>query len=143
MMIQNCFFITLATLLNPDDYCQEFKVAKKILGYLKEIYPELKEDTWKEYILESYELHQGHLSIGGRLDYIKGIILCENYSNRNIDDIMMEQKRIILKYRSISGKPSKHIKLAIFEFIYQQFMARIQEDTKLLLFTFPASSIPQ
>lgn len=141
-MIYDCFYVTLATLLNPEDYSQEFKSSIKILQYLKEIYPELEEETWKEYILASYELHHSHLSIQGRLDYIKGIIFCENYSDR-IEDIMIEQKKRILEYRSISGKPSKHVKLAISEFTYQQFVDQLEEDSKILLFTMPASPFPQ
>lgn len=142
MMISNCFYVTLATLLHPNEYCEEFKNAKKILHYLVELYPELDENTWKEYILASYELHHDHLSIKGRLNYIKGIIFCENYPEP-IEDVMIEQKKRMLEYRSIYGKPKKHVKLAISEFTYQQFVDQIEENTKILLFTMPASSIPQ
>lgn len=142
MMIYDCFYVTLATLLDPENYFQEFKDAKKILQYLKDAYPELEEDTWKEYILASYELHHGHLSIQGRLHYIKGVIFCENYPEP-IEDVLIEQRKRILEYRSINGKPSRHVKLAITEFTYQQFIEQLEEDSKLLLFTLPASSIPQ
>ena len=40
-MIYDCFYVTLATLLDPENYFREFKDAKKILQYLKDTYPEL------------------------------------------------------------------------------------------------------
>ena len=142
MMIYDCFYVSLATLLDPENYFQEFKYARKILKYLKDTYPELEENIWKEYVLASYELHRDHLSIQGRLHYIKGIIFCEN-NPEYIEDVLIEQRRRILEYRSINGNPSKHVKLAITEFTYQQFIEQLEEDSKLLLFTPPASLIPQ
>ncbi len=143
MMIYDCFYITLATLIEPEHYKEEFKDARKILKLLESIFPELDNEDWKEYILASYELHREHLSIKGRIDYIKGIIFSESYADR-INDITEERKKRILDYRCICGKkPSKHINLALSEFIYQQFVDQIEKDTKILLYMPPITNIPQ
>ena len=53
MAIHNCFFVTLATLIEENRYKEEFACARNVLKELTELYPEIPTPNLQEFILFS------------------------------------------------------------------------------------------
>lgn len=131
------FLVNLATLIQPENYKEEFNLAKTLLAEFKERYPEINENDLKTFIIFSYQVHSEHLSYNQRREYMEITFLLSYYEElygSYISDYSEELKMRKQFCRSQTNqKLSKHRKTAITEITYYLYIEQLNAERELLL----------
>lgn len=146
MMISNYFYLSIATIIEPDNYKQEFQCAKKTLRRLTQIYPSLSLEVLQSLVVTTYEFHPFPISVMARLEYIKIMLVLGEYIKQfgyRVDDFGEEVfNRQIYCRIQLGKKLSRQAKLAIRDITYFHSVYQNQYEKELIL-TKPATFLPQ
>ena len=129
--------VTLATLIEAEDYNTEFKAAHKILNLLHEIFPEMNEHQTKNLILYTYQYHPAPVSLRARLEYSSIVLtLLNNYIDNNyyIGDYEEERRLNLQQCRIAFGKRlTRYQKQMVADITYFYYMKQLEETIYDLL----------
>lgn len=132
------FLVQLATLIRPEHYEGEFKIANQLYDQLKQKYTKIVSDEdLKLFILLSYKIHDEPLSYQERMDYIAILFMLEYYKDVNgtyISNLDMEIKsRTEFLEKEAQMEVDSFSQNAIFEITYDTYIDQVTNEKSWLL----------